>query len=124
MVKIFVFLGSINAFFAVALGAFGAHALKSKLSREMLTIFDTAVHYHLIHALALILVGIIAGRMNAVVLVQWAGGFLLVGVILFSGSLYILSLSGVRAFGAVTPFGGVSFLIGWIILAIAALKHL
>lgn len=123
MAKIFVFLGSINAFLAVALGAFGAHALKNRLSEEMLAIYQTGVHYHIIHALGLILIGIIAQRATESTLVNWSGGLLLLGIVLFSGSLYVLSFSGIRAFGAVTPFGGVSFLAGWILLAIAALRH-
>lgn len=124
MTKIFVFLGSINAFLAVALGAFGAHTLKNKLSEEMLAVYQTGVHYHVIHALGLLFIGILAQRISESTLVNWAGGLLLLGIVLFSGSLYVLSLSGVKAFGAVTPFGGVSFLIGWILLAVAALKHL
>jgi len=123
MAKIFIFLGSINAFLAVALGAFGAHALKSRLSEEMLAIFQTGVHYHLIHALGLLLIGILVERIPESSLISWSGGLLLLGIVLFSGSLYVLSLSGIRAFGAVTPFGGVSFLAGWILLAIAALRH-
>lgn len=123
MAKVFIFLGSINAFLAVALGAFGAHTLKNKLSEEMLTVYQTGVHYHIIHALGLLLIGIIAQRFTGSTLVNWSGGLLLLGIVLFSGSLYVLSLSGIRAFGAVTPFGGVSFLAGWILLAIAALKY-
>ena len=123
MAKIFIFLGSINAFLAVALGAFGAHALKSRLSEEMLAIFQTGVHYHLIHALGLLLIGILVERIPESSLISWSGGLLLLGIVIFSGSLYVLSLSGIRAFGAVTPFGGVSFLAGWILLAIAALRH-
>lgn len=123
MSKIFIFLGSINAFLAVALGAFGAHALKNKLSEEMLTVYQTGVHYHIIHALGLLFIGILAQRISESTLVNWAGGLLFLGIVLFSGSLYVLSLSGVKAFGAVTPFGGVAFLMGWILLAVAALKH-
>lgn len=123
MGKLFIFLGSINAFLAVASGAFGAHTLKSKLSKEMLAIFETGVHYHFFHALGLILIGIIAIKINASNLVNWSGYLLLTGIIVFSGSLYILSFTGVRAFGAITPIGGVAFLAGWILLAVAALKH-
>jgi uncharacterized membrane protein YgdD (TMEM256/DUF423 family) len=123
MGKMFIFLGSINAFLAVASGAFGAHALKSKLTKEMLTIFETGVHYHFLHALGLILTGIIALKISDSNLVNWSGIFLLLGIIIFSGSLYVLSLTGIRMIGAITPIGGISFLAGWILLAIAALKH-
>lgn len=123
MAKIFVFLGSINAFLAVALGAFGAHALKNKLSEEMLAVYQTGIHYHIIHALGLLFIGILAQRITELMLVNWAGGLLFLGIVLFSGSLYALSLSGVKAFGVVTPFGGVAFLSGWILLAIASLRH-
>jgi uncharacterized membrane protein YgdD (TMEM256/DUF423 family) len=123
MGKLFIFLGSINAFLAVAAGAFGAHALKSKLSKEMLAIFETGVNYHFLHALGLVLIGIIALKINDSNLVNWSGILFLVGIIIFSGSLYILSLTGIRALGAITPIGGVAFLAGWILLAIAAIKH-
>lgn len=123
MGKMFIFLGSINAFLAVASGAFGAHGLKSRLTEEMLTIFETGVHYHFLHALGLILTGIIALKISDSNLVNWSGIFLLVGIIIFSGSLYVLSLTGIRMIGAITPIGGISFLAGWILLAIAALKH-
>jgi len=122
MAKCIIFLGSINAFFAVGLGAFGAHALKSRISSEMLDVYQTGVHYHIFHALGLILIGIIAYWLSESNLVLWSGGLILAGIIVFSGSLYILSISGIRAFGAVTPIGGVAFLAGWILLAYAALK--
>lgn len=123
MAKIFLFSGSAAAFLGVALGAFGAHALKSKLSAEMLAIYQTGVHYHLVHALGLILVGILAERTGNSALVSWAGWLLLAGIIIFSGSLYALSISGVRALGAITPIGGLSFLAGWALLAVAALRQ-
>ncbi|MCK6621888.1 MAG: DUF423 domain-containing protein [Calditrichaceae bacterium] len=123
MAKIFLFSGSAAAFLGVALGAFGAHALKSKLAAEMLAIYQTGVHYHLVHALGLILVGILAERTGNSALVSWAGWLLLAGIIIFSGSLYALSISGVRALGAITPIGGLSFLAGWALLAVAALRQ-
>lgn len=124
MSKYFIFLGSINAFLAVALGAFGAHSLKSRLSAEMLEIFQTGVQYHIFHALGLILVGIISHWLSHSPLVNWSGGLLLAGIVIFSGSLYVLSVSGIRAFGAVTPIGGVAFLLGWILLAVASFKQM
>ena len=124
MSKYFIFLGSINAFLAVGLGAFGAHGLKSRISAEMLEIYQTGVHYHIFHALGLILVGIIAHWLSNSNIVAWSGGFMLSGIVIFSGSLYVLSLTGVRGFGAITPIGGVAFLIGWILLAFASLRNL
>ncbi len=122
MDKFFVFLGSVNAFLAVALGAFGAHGLKSRLSPDMLDIYETGVKYHLAHALGLILIGILAHLMTRTELVNLSGWLILAGIVIFSGSLYVLSISGVRWWGAVTPLGGLSFLAGWALLAIAALR--
>lgn len=124
MHKIFLFLGSINAFIAVGLGAFGAHGLKAKLSPDMLEIFQTAVKYHLLHALGLILVGLIIHTISSSLLNIWAGWLIFIGIIIFSGSLYALSISGVRAWGAVTPLGGLCFLAGWLLLAIGSFKGL
>jgi uncharacterized membrane protein YgdD (TMEM256/DUF423 family) len=121
MDKRFVGLGSVNAFLAVAFGAFGAHALKGKLSSDMLAIFQTGVQYHMIHAIGLICIGIIAGQLGT--RANAAGWLLLAGIVLFSGSLYALSLSGVTMLGTITPFGGIAFLAGWIALAAAAFKR-
>ena len=115
--KIFVVLGSINAFLAVGLGAFGAHGLKSRVSPELLTVWQTGVQYHIFHALGLILVGILVHLLPQANGVRTAGWLLLAGTLLFSGSLYVLVLSGVRALGAITPIGGVAFLVGWVVLA-------
>jgi uncharacterized membrane protein YgdD (TMEM256/DUF423 family) len=123
MANIFLFLGSIHAFLAVALGAFGAHALKDKLSDRMLTAFQTGVHYHLIHALALLVIAILMKNVSASSsLPVWSGWLLASGIVLFSGSLYALSLSGITRLGIITPLGGLAFLAGWIILAIYAIS--
>lgn len=123
MANIFLFLGSINAFLAVVLGAFGAHALKNKLSEKMLNAFETGVHYHLIHAVALIVVAIlIKSTTSTSSLPTWSGWLLVSGIVLFSGSLYALSLSGITRLGIITPLGGVAFLAGWLILAIYAIS--
>lgn len=122
MFKLFVSLGSINAFIAVALGAFGAHGLKGRLSEEMLTIFETGVQYHFYHALGLIAVGLIATHLPESSLLRWSGWLMTVGILIFSGSLYILSISGVRWLGAVTPLGGTAFLAAWVLLAVAVLR--
>ncbi|UJF36270.1 DUF423 domain-containing protein [Paenibacillus hexagrammi] len=120
--KTFLALGSLNAFLSVALGAFGAHYLKQKLSADMLSVFHTGVQYHMIHALGLILIAILSDKFGNSSLVNSSGWALFIGIVLFSGSLYALSLSGIKILGAITPLGGVSFLIGWILLAVAAWK--
>ncbi len=124
MLKLFVALGSINAFLAVALGAFGAHGLKNVLSPERLEVYQTGTYYHMVHALALILIAILADRFPGSSLVAWSGWLILLGIVLFSGSLYALTLSGISALGAITPFGGVAFLIGWILLAVGVWRAL
>ncbi len=101
----------------VGAGAFGAHGLKSVLSEPMKTVFETGVRYQLIHALGLFVVAWQTSRHSAET-VQAAGWCFLIGIFLFCGSLYILSLSGVKAWGAVTPFGGLAFIAGWILLAL------
>lgn len=122
MFKLFTSLGSINALIAVMLGAFGAHALKNRLSADMLDIFQTGVQYHFYHALGLLAVGIIAYHLPDSGLLRWSGWLMLAGIIIFSGSLYILSISGITWLGAITPIGGTSFIIAWILLTIAVLK--
>lgn len=122
MFKIFTALGSINALIAVMLGAFGAHALKSRLSAEMLEIFQTGVQYHFYHALGLLAVGIIAYHLPDSGLLKWSGWLMLAGIIIFSGSLYVLSTSGITWLGAITPIGGTAFIAAWILLTIAVLK--
>ncbi|MEB3102423.1 DUF423 domain-containing protein [Ferviditalea candida] len=122
--KLFVALGSINMLLSVALGAFGAHGLKSKISSEMLSVYQTGVHYHVIHALGLIFIGILSEKLAGTSLAGWAGWLMFAGIVLFSGSLYALSTSGVKALGAITPLGGVAFIVSWLLLAIAAWKSL
>ena len=121
--KLFILIGSLNALIGVALGAFGAHGLKSKVAPEMLTVWNTAVQYHLIHALGLLLIGILAHLMPAAPLIKSGGWSILLGILLFSGSLYALVLTGIKPLGIITPFGGVAFLIGWLLIAIAAWRH-
>jgi uncharacterized membrane protein YgdD (TMEM256/DUF423 family) len=119
MDRTFLLLGAVAAFLAVTLGAFAAHALRGRLSPEMMAVFQTGVQYHMYHALALILVSAIMGRMSGW-LIQAAGWSFVAGIVLFSGSLYWLALSGVALLGAVTPIGGLAFLVGWACLAFAA----
>ncbi|WP_438350529.1 DUF423 domain-containing protein [Paenibacillus sp. FA6] len=111
-------LGSILMFLAVALGAFGAHALKKKLSPDTMKVYETGIQYHIAHALGLLLLGLLADSSSNSSLIVMAGWFLFAGVILFSGSLYALSLSGIKKLGAITPLGGVAFLIGWVMVII------
>jgi uncharacterized membrane protein YgdD (TMEM256/DUF423 family) len=123
MLRIFLLLGSANAFLAVALGAFGAHVLKERLSSEMLAVFQTGVQYQMYHALALILVAILSKQLPNNLTLGWSGWLLFVGIVLFSGSLYALSLSGVKILGAITPLGGLAFLLGWFMLFWGAFKQ-
>ena len=118
MAKIFLILGSSFAGLAVAIGAFGAHSLKSVLeATNRMATFETGVKYQFYHALALIVLGLLMQKFDHRMF-NWAGYGFIAGIILFSGSLYILSLSGVTKWGAVTPLGGVAFLIGWLTLII------
>lgn len=114
-------LGSAYGFLAVALGAFGAHALKARLSADLLAVWHTGVDYHVYHALALLLVGLVA-RQQPGALFSAAGACFALGILLFSGSLYALALSGVRMLGAITPFGGLLFLAGWACLFVGTLR--
>ena len=121
--KLFVLIGSLSAFLGVALGAFGAHGLKNMVAQDMLKVWETAVLYHLIHALWLILVGVLCHLMPEVNAVRSAGWAMLAGTILFSGSLYLLVLSGSKPLGIITPIGGVAFLAGWLLLAVAVWQN-
>lgn len=120
----FIIAGAVNAALAVAFGAFGAHALKEKLSEHYLAIWETAVQYQMFHAIGLLVVGILmsSSLLGPSTQLTWAGYLLLAGIIIFSGSLYVLSLSGIGILGAITPIGGVAFIIGWIMVIIAAIK--
>jgi uncharacterized membrane protein YgdD (TMEM256/DUF423 family) len=114
-------IGSLLAFLGVAAGAFGAHTLKGHLSADALTTYETAARYHLIHAVGLLAVGFAATRWGGG-LTTLAGWLLLAGVVIFSGSLYLLAVTGMRWLGAVAPIGGVGMLAGWLCLALAAWK--
>jgi uncharacterized membrane protein YgdD (TMEM256/DUF423 family) len=119
MDKTFLLIGAVAGFLAVALGAFGAHGLRSRLSPEMLAVFETAVRYHMYHALAIVLVALMLGRFDGWMF-RAAGWAFTVGIVLFSGSLYLLAVTGVTILGAITPLGGVALLLGWGLLAVAA----
>ncbi|GEB77811.1 DUF423 domain-containing protein [Sporolactobacillus inulinus] len=122
--KAFIAIGAVLAFLSVAFGAFGAHVLKTRLTEQDLAVFQTGVHYQMYHALGLIVIGILALTIfsGQSTLLSWSGWLMTVGVLLFSGSLYALTLSGVRVLGAITPIGGVLFLISWVLVVTAALR--
>ncbi|MFS0722990.1 DUF423 domain-containing protein [Paenibacillus sp. 1P07SE] len=116
-------LGSLNMMISVILGAFGAHALKKKLKPEQLAIYQTGVQYHIAHALGILIVGLLGSELAAPSLAASAGWVLFAGIVLFSGSLYILSMTGIRKLGAITPLGGLAFIVGWGILIAAILQN-
>jgi len=120
--KVFLILGGFNAALVVLLGAFGAHGLKARMTAEMLAVYQTGVHYHLFHALGLIVVGLVATQISDSAYLRWSGWLMLVGIILFSGSLYVSSVSGLHWLGMITPFGGISFIAAWILFVIAIVK--
>ncbi len=120
--KFFLVLGGVNALLAVILGAFGAHALKTRLPADMLAVYHTGVQYHCYHALGLILVGLAAAQMPPSAWLKWSGGLMIAGIVLFSGSLYLLSTTGLRALGAAAPLGGGAFILAWFAFIVAVLR--
>jgi uncharacterized membrane protein YgdD (TMEM256/DUF423 family) len=122
--KVFIILGAINAFLAVALGAFGAHGLEGKLEPKYLETWKTGVTYQMFHATGILIIGVLLGKLPANALLSWSGWLMVIGVILFSGSLYVLSVTKISILGAVTPFGGLAFLVAWILLIVVAVKYL
>jgi uncharacterized membrane protein YgdD (TMEM256/DUF423 family) len=119
--RLFFAAGAIAGFLAVALGAFGAHALKSRLSADMLNVFEVGVRYHMYHALALLAAAWACSRWPGQ-LTSASGWLFLMGIIVFSGSLYLLSITGLRWLGAITPIGGLTLLSGWVCLLLAVIK--
>ncbi|QZP34110.1 DUF423 domain-containing protein [Pseudomonas sp. DR48] len=119
MLRGFLMLAAFFGFTGVALGAFAAHGLKNRLTPEYLTIFHTGVTYQLVHTLALLGVALLATQMPGR-LITWAGASFAIGILLFSGSLYLLTITGVSKLGIITPFGGLAFLVGWFCLGLAA----
>jgi uncharacterized membrane protein YgdD (TMEM256/DUF423 family) len=116
-------VASIGLGLAVMLGAFGAHALKDRLDAYSIGVYEKAVFYHFIHALGLLIVSVFA-RLGMLTesAATWIGSLLVAGILLFSGSLYILAVSGIRALGAVTPFGGIAFIVAWFLLAFSLMR--
>jgi uncharacterized membrane protein YgdD (TMEM256/DUF423 family) len=120
MADSFMLIGSVAGFLGVAAGAFGAHGLRSRLSPDMLAVFETAVRYQMYHVLALLFTAAVVGRVGDARLLTIAGWSFITGIVLFSGSLYALALTGITGLGAITPIGGLAFLIGWGCLAFFA----
>jgi uncharacterized membrane protein YgdD (TMEM256/DUF423 family) len=122
MDRLFFGVGALSGLISVAAGAFGAHALRARLTPEYLAVFETAARYQMYHALGLLAVAWAVTRWPGP-LPAWAGWLFVAGTVLFSGSLYILALSGIRWFGAITPLGGVAFLAGWFCLMVSAVRN-
>jgi uncharacterized membrane protein YgdD (TMEM256/DUF423 family) len=116
----FLRIGALLGFIDVAFGAFGAHALRERLSPDLLAVFETGVRYQMYHSLAILIVALFLGRSSANSRATWAGWCFVAGIVLFSGSLYVLALTGIGVFGAITPIGGLFFLAGWLCLLFAA----
>lgn len=122
MSKAILLGGSVFLVLAVITGAFGAHALKGKLADDMMQVYKTGVEYHFYHALGLLLVGILSLQVPSA-LISWSGILLILGIVLFSGSLYLMALTGMKWVGAVTPMGGLCFIAGWVFLFFAIWKN-
>lgn len=120
----FGFIGALLAGLAVALGAFGAHGLQQRVTPDLLAVWETGARYHMYHALALIAVALLSAYIPGSSLVTAAGWLFVAGIVLFSGSLYFMTVSGVRALGMMTPIGGVAFLAGWACLAVAFIRRI
>lgn len=120
--RVFIISASISGFLATCLGAFGAHALKSKISMDMITVYQTGVSYQFYHSLALLLLGLLMFHYDNKYL-RSSGWMFGVGIMLFSGSLYLLAVTGIKQLGIITPFGGVAFLVGWLMLALGCIKN-
>jgi len=120
--RLFLAIGCIAALLAVAIGAFGAHALKSRIAPELMAVFKTGVEYHFYHALGMMLVGLCALRLPESAYLKSAGWAMAAGIVLFSGSLYLLALTGLGWLGAITPFGGAAFIAAWVLFALAVIK--
>lgn len=124
MAKIYLMIAALSGFFAVALGAFGAHGLKARLSDDMMLIYQTAVQYHFYHTFALLGAALLLLYYPQAGAFKWSAGFMVAGVLVFSGSLYLLTFTGLRWLGAVTPFGGLAFLAGWAVMAVGVYQHM
>jgi uncharacterized membrane protein YgdD (TMEM256/DUF423 family) len=122
-VKALFVIGAINGFLAVALGAFGAHGLEGKITEKALMTWEKAVQYQMFHTIAIIATGLALLKLQSSSLL-WAGWAFFIGIVLFSGSLYLYSTTGIKMMAMITPFGGVVFLVGWVLFGYAMLKLL
>ncbi len=122
MARLFLLLAAFSGFTSVALGAFAAHGLRQQLSAEYLAVFQTGVQYQQLHALALLAVALLLQRQAGRLLIV-SGGLFVAGMLLFSGSLYALTLTGIGKLGIITPFGGVAFMLGWLLLGLSAWRQ-
>jgi uncharacterized membrane protein YgdD (TMEM256/DUF423 family) len=120
--RLFLAIGAVAMLAAVVLGAFGAHALKSRLAPELLAVYHTGVEYHFYHALGLLGVGLAALRMPESKFLRASGWLMTAGILAFCGGLYAIALTGVRALGALAPFGGLAFMLAWALLALAVVR--
>lgn len=118
MQRVWMTVGAVMTMLSVAIGAFGAHMLKEKIGADAIAVYETGVQYHMIHALALLIVGLTAGQLEVSSKLKWAARLLFIGIIVFSGSLYVLSITGIKVLGAITPIGGVAFIAGWLLFAL------
>lgn len=123
MQKTFMAWGAVIMALSVAIGAFGAHMLEDRIGVDAMAVYETGVQYHMIHGIAIIITGLAAGLFGESRKLFWAGVLFIAGTIIFSGSLYVLSISGVKWLGAITPIGGVSFIAGWLILMSSAFSR-
>lgn len=123
MSKLIIILAGVNGFLAVSIGAFAAHMLRDRLSPELLNTFQTGVQYHMYHALALFGIGLMMLNFPASNLLRISAYLMMAGIVLFSGSLYLLSISGLRWLGAITPLGGLCFLTAWTLIVLFAAKQ-
>ncbi|MGG1368754.1 DUF423 domain-containing protein [Priestia megaterium] len=122
--KLFLIIGAINAMLAVVLGAFGAHGLEGKISEKYLEVWKTGVQYQMFHAMGLFVIAFLLSKFPQSSLLTASGWIMFAGIVLFSGSLYVLSTSGIKVLGAITPLGGVAFIVAWILIVVAAVKWL
>lgn len=122
MRSVFLFFGALSAFIGVGMGAFGAHGLKGVLSPEMLAVYQTGVSYQMWHALGLCGIALICRQAPESGLLKWAGWLMFTGIMLFSGSLYLLTLLDLKWLGMITPIGGLSFLTAWLLIAVYATR--
>jgi uncharacterized membrane protein YgdD (TMEM256/DUF423 family) len=120
--KVFLVLGCLFAFLSIAIGAFGAHGLEGKISDHSLQIYKTGVQYQMFQTAGIFLVALLLDKFGSSTTLTWAGWLMVIGVVLFSGSLYALSVTNVKIIGAITPIGGVLFLVSWVLVAISVLK--